>query len=122
LGRRARGDASAHGGSSPRAAAGETFTLLRRYLIQETFGPLKGILRSLAFGLAGALLLGVGAIVLLLAVLRVLQTETGSAFAGTWSFAPFLITALTALVAAGGASFVGLRSARRSGHDEGEHA
>ncbi|MHB1783687.1 MAG: hypothetical protein ACYCTE_13590 [Acidimicrobiales bacterium] len=89
-------------------------TVLRRYVVQETFGPLKGILRTLAYGLAGSLLLGIGSVVLLLALLRALQTETASAFAGSWSFAPFLISALAALAAAAGAAVLGLRGARRS--------
>ncbi len=97
-----------------RAAIGETVAVLRRYVVQETFGPLKGILRTLAYGLAGSLLLGVGSVVLLLALLRALQTETASAFAGSWSFAPFLISALAALAAAAGATVLGLRGAHRT--------
>lgn len=95
-----------------RAAIGETVTMLRRYFVQETVGPLRNVARTLAFGVAGSLLLGVGGVVLLLAVLRVLQSETGSTFAGTWSFAPYLLSGVAALLFAGGAAFVGLRGAR----------
>jgi hypothetical protein len=92
-----------------KAAVTDTFSLLRRYVLQETVGPLKGLGRTVAYGVAGALLTGIGSIILLLAVLRVLQTETGSAFAGNWSFAPFLLSALVALLLAAGAGFFGLK-------------
>jgi tetrahydromethanopterin S-methyltransferase subunit D len=104
--------ASPAGGT--RAAVGETITLLRRYVVQETIGPLKGIARTFAYGLAGSLLLGIGGVVLLLALLRALQTETASAFAGSWSFAPFLISAVVALAAAGAAAVLGVRGSRRA--------
>lgn len=109
---RERSAAGSAGGT--RAAVGETVALLRRYVVQETVGPLKGIARTLAYGFAGSLLLGVGAVVLLLALLRALQTETASAFAGSWSFAPFLISAVVALVAAAGAAVLGVRGTRRA--------
>lgn len=117
-----RGERAGRRADSTRAAVGDTVTLLRRYAVQETVGPLKHIGRTLALGAAGALLLGVGGVVVLLAVLRVLQTETGGAFAGDWSFAPFLLSAVVALAVAAGASFVGLRSARRGARSEGGHA
>jgi hypothetical protein len=40
---------------------------------------------------AGSLLLGVGVVLLLLAGLRALQTETGTTFTGNWSWVPYLI-------------------------------
>lgn len=90
----------------------ETVSLLRRYVVQETLGPLKHIGRSAAYGVGGALLAGVGSVLLMLAVLRVLQTETASAFAGNWSFAPYLLTAVAALVAIGVVVALGLRGGR----------
>jgi hypothetical protein len=105
-----------------RSAAGETFTLLRRYVVQETFGPLRHVLRTLAFGVSGALLLGVGCVVLLLAELRALQTETGSTFAGSWTFAPYLLSGVTALLLAALGTLLGLRGMRRSRHTEGSKA
>ncbi|MCU1495325.1 MAG: putative Holin-X, holin superfamily [Acidimicrobiaceae bacterium] len=117
-----RGERGAQRAEPARVAASETLSMLRRYVVQETVGPFKHILRSVLLGVSGALLLGVGTIVLLLAVLRVLQTETGTTFAGTWSFAPFLLTATAALVVAGGATFAGLKGARRGGRDQGEKA
>lgn len=132
-----RGERSVRGAETAKVAVGETFTMLRRYVVQETFGPFKHILRQVLLGIAGALLLGVGTIVLLLALLRVLQTETGTTFAGNWSFAPYLLCALVALGAAGGTTVLALKSGRSGraksnsataglatagGRDEGEQA
>lgn len=72
--------------------ATDLWDLVRAYAKQETIEPIKGIGRFVAFGLAGSLLLGVGSVLLALAILRALQTETGSAFDGGWSFAPYLLT------------------------------
>jgi len=50
-----------------------------------------------AFGVAGSIALTVGAVLLLLALLRALQTETGSAFRGDLSWLPYLITVVGAV-------------------------
>ena len=63
----------------------------------EALDPLGNALRWLAWGAAGAFALAIGFVLLLLALLRVLQTETNEVFDGNWSFVPYLIT----LVAAG---------------------
>lgn len=111
-----RGESSGRGAGATKAAATETFALLRRYVVQETFGPFRHLLRSVLYGVAGALALGTGTVILLLALLRVLQGETGTTFAGTWTFAPYLLTAVVALGLAGTAALVALRGNRR---DEG---
>lgn len=77
--------------------ANELWALTRDYARQEAVDPLKGIGRYLAYGAAGALLGGTGVILLMLAGLRALQTETGTTFEGTWSWVPYVIV----LVAAG---------------------
>ena len=69
---------------------------VKAYAKQETLGPLKGVGRSIGLGLAGVICLGVGVIFVLVAVLRVLQTET-SAFEGNWSFVPYLIDLVLAI-------------------------
>jgi hypothetical protein len=114
-----RGDGHGSARGATRAAAGDTVSLLRRYVVQETVGPLKHVGRTLAYGIAGALLLGVGAVVLLLAVLRVLEGETGTTFAGSWSFAPYLLVGVVALGAAGLATVVGLKGAKRGARSAG---
>ncbi|MDQ3384459.1 MAG: hypothetical protein M3503_00365 [Actinomycetota bacterium] len=69
----------------------DLWELVKAYAKQETLGPLKGIGRSLAFGIAGSVVLSVGLILLALAALRALQTETGTTFTGSWSWAPYLL-------------------------------
>ena len=79
----------------------EIIALVRAYAKQETIDPLKGLARYVLFGMAGSVALAIGVILLVLALLRVLQTETGSAFDGNWTWVPYVITlVLTAVVAA----------------------
>jgi Putative Actinobacterial Holin-X, holin superfamily III len=73
------------------ADAREAFDLVKDYARQETLGPLKRLGRYLGLGLAGAVLLGFGVLFAAIAGLRALQTETGSTFTGSWSWAPYLI-------------------------------
>lgn len=79
----------------------ELWELVVAYAKQETIEPLKGLGRFLAWGVAGAVLTGMGAVFLLLAALRALQEETGDTFAGNWSWAPYAVTLAGALVVAG---------------------
>ncbi len=72
----------------------ELVDLLKDYARQETVGPLKGVGRYLAFGIAGSLLIAVSVVLLTLALLRALQTETGSVFTGSLNWIPYLITLL----------------------------
>lgn len=69
----------------------ELAVLLREYLRQQTFAPAKKLLRWVLFGLLGAVLLLFGATMLMLAGLRALQTETGSAFTGSLVWLPYVI-------------------------------
>ncbi len=70
----------------------ELIALVKTYTRQETIEPLKGLARYLLFGVLGSVLLGTGVILLVVALLRVLQTETGDAFDGNWSWVPYAIT------------------------------
>jgi len=101
--------ATEDGSRRGRAAIGEAFSVIRRYVIQETLTPLRQLGRRLAFGLAGALLIAVGAVIALIGMLRALQTETGHAFAGNWSFAPYFLTAAAAVAALVGFLAFGFR-------------
>jgi hypothetical protein len=78
--------------------ATELWALSKDYARQETVDPLKDVGRYLGFGLAGALLGALGVIMLMLAGLRALQTETGSTFTGSWSWAPYAIVVVVALL------------------------
>jgi hypothetical protein len=80
---------------------GEVKDLVVAYAKQETIEPIKGLGRFLAFGMAGSFLLSIGLLLLLLAGLRALQTETGTTFAGNWSWAPYLIVLTVAASLAG---------------------
>ena len=86
--------------------ASELWDLVRAYAKQETVEPLKGLARFVGFGLAGSFALGIGLVLLALGALRALQTETGTAFDGNWSWVPYLI------VLVGCASIAGIAISR----------
>jgi hypothetical protein len=85
---------------------GELKTLVVAYAKQETVDPLRTLGRSLGYGLAGSVLLGTGCSLLLLALLRGLQrlevfNDPASPEGGTWSWAPYLVTAAAGAVLVG---------------------
>jgi len=84
------------------ALVSELWALILRYAKQETLDPLKALGRYLAAGVAGSIALGIGLVLLTLALLRALQQETAPHFAGNWSWAPYLIVVAVAGI------FVGL--------------
>jgi len=79
---------------------GELWQLIVAYFRQETVVPLQQLGRWIAFGILGAVLLGVGVLLLATAGLRALQEETGSTFTGNLSWIPYMIM-FAALVAGG---------------------
>ena len=76
---------------------GETLQLIIDYAKQETLEPLKGLGRYIVFGVVGSVALAIGLVILAVAFLRVLQGETGHAFAGNWSWAPYLICSVAVI-------------------------
>ena len=72
--------------------------LVRDYAKQETLGPLKGAGRWLGYGVAGALLLGLGLALVLLGLLRLLQAEWDRAASGSLSWLPYLIVLVVCVV------------------------
>jgi flagellar biosynthesis protein FliQ len=78
----------------------EIVDLVKAYAKQETVDPLRNVGRYLGFGLAGGFLLALGFILLLISLLRVLQTQT-DVFDGNWSFVPYVIVVLVGAVIAG---------------------
>ena len=91
---------------------GELWQLSVTYLRQETVVPIKGLVRFVAWGVAGSVSLAVGLLFLVLALLRALQTETGTVFAGHLSWIPYV---LTLIVAGGVAAAAGLAIGRGPG-------
>jgi hypothetical protein len=83
--------------SIPQVAA-ELWEMSLAYAKQETVDPLKGLGRYLGYGAGGSLVFGLGSILLLLSMLRALQTETGSTFTGSLSWVPYVIVALAAVL------------------------
>ena len=81
-----------------RASVNDVFDLVKRYAMQETIGPLKNIGRWIGVGLGGALCLGIGMLILLVGLLRFLQTQTGDVFDGNWSFVPYVIVLLVTVI------------------------
>jgi len=86
--------------------------LVTAYVRQETLVPLQSLGRYILMGLAGALLLGFGVVLLGVGALRVLQTETGSTFQGDWSWAPYGIVVVA--LGVGGALTWMARGARKA--------
>jgi hypothetical protein len=79
--------------ASLRDAGNDVLQLVIAYVKQETIGPLRAVGRFLIFGIAGSVALAVGAVLGLVAVLRLLQEETG-AFHGNLSWIPYLIVSV----------------------------
>lgn len=76
-----------------RLGVAETVDLVSAYVRQELLGPLRGAGRWVSMGLVGSVILMVGLVLLLMSLLRALQTETGAAFDGDRSWIPYLIAA-----------------------------
>lgn len=87
--------------SDIRSHAHDLFELVVGYVKQETIEPVRGLGRFLGFGLGGSLFIGLGMLMVLLGLLRLLQTETGSFFSGHLSFVPYVITLVACGVVAG---------------------
>lgn len=72
--------------------------LVRDYAKQETLDPLKTIWRFLAFGIPGALFLGLGTLFGVLAILRGLQMN--DRLQGSFTWVPYLVAFVVCAVAA----------------------
>ncbi len=88
----------ASGSKSTPELLSELRALVVDYAKQETIDPLKSLGRYLGYGLAGSLLIAVGGLFVSIGLLRLLQTETGTVFNGGWSFVPYLLVLVVALV------------------------
>jgi hypothetical protein len=98
----ARRDDKAKKNKSLPGEAQDLFQLVIGYAKQETLDPVKNLGRYIGLGMAGALLGSLGAVLLLLGALRLLQTETGDTFDGNWNFVPYVVVlAVSGAIAAG---------------------
>jgi hypothetical protein len=84
-----------------RQSGTDALQLVVEYVKQETLTPLKGLGRYLVFGIAGSLALCAGLVLLAVALLRALQTETGTTFAGNLSWLPYVIVCFAAILVMG---------------------
>lgn len=90
-------------GSSRRdsASVAEVVDYVKAYAQQETIGPLKGAGKWIGFGAAGSACLGLGLSLLLLGLLRMLQTEPFGAQSARWTWVNYLIVAVVCALAIG---------------------
>lgn len=77
--------------SSSTASIGEVVEYVKTYAKQETIGPLRGAGRWLGFGAAGAVLVGIGLLLVVIGVLRLIQTEWDRLARGSLSWIPYLV-------------------------------
>ena len=94
-----------------RMGPGDFLDLVRQYAKQETVEPLRGVGRWIGRGVAGSVLLMLGGILLTLAMLRLLQEETGPVFTGNLSWVPYAITLSTVVLVL---CLLGFRITKRS--------
>jgi len=117
----ARGQDSKGGGGlgDLRSTGGEAARLVIDYVKQETLDPIKGLGRYLLFGVAGSVALAIGLVILAIALLRLLQGETGGTFAGNWSWAPYLICTVVVVAVAAAAVLAVARGRGRASSGKG---
>jgi hypothetical protein len=70
------------------------------YAKQETVEPMRMLGRYVGLGIAGSLFIALGLILLVMAGVRALQVETGTALTGNWSWVPYLAAFVVLVVAA----------------------
>ena len=99
---------------TPQQHLSELWELLKSYAQQQTVDPLKGLAKFAGLGLGGAVVGGVGVTLLLLGLLRLLQTETGTSFTGNLTWVPYLITLVVAVLLAVAAAAANRRKERRA--------
>lgn len=86
----------------PAVPIGEVIDLVKNYAKQETLAPVRGAGRWIGFGLAGAVLIGSGTLLLVLGLLRLVQNEFAPTFAGRWmSLLPYVFALVLCLVVIG---------------------
>jgi cytochrome c biogenesis protein CcdA len=93
--------AGSKGDKSVSTSTNELVSLVVAYAKQETVDPLRNLGRFVAFGIAGAILVATGGLLVILTVVRVLQTETGGHLRGNLSWVPYTGGILLAVLGIG---------------------
>ena len=83
------------------ASLGDVIEYVKTYAKQEIQGPLKGAGRWLGFGVAAAFALGLGLMLVLFGLLRLIQFEVDRLARGSWSWAAYGITLLVTAILLG---------------------
>ena len=95
----------------------EVRDMLIAYFRQEALVPLRKLLAWLGWGILGAVFLGIGVVLLGLAALRALQSQTGDTFSGSLNWLPYVIV-LAGIAAILLFSIKAARARRKSRHSE----
>jgi membrane protein implicated in regulation of membrane protease activity len=99
---------------NPQQTVRELKDLVIAYAKQEATDPLKGLTRTVGFGLGGALLMGIGVCFLAVGLLRALQTNRGWLVHGNWSWVPYLTVVVALVIVAALVWIARSRSSRKS--------
>jgi hypothetical protein len=102
------------------ASVGEVIDTVKAYAKQETVEPLKRAGKYVGYGAAGGLLTGIGVSLLLLGLLRFVQSEWSRSAEGRLSWLAYLITFAAVLVLGGSSMWFANRQIKKSivGKDE----
>ena len=85
-----------------RIPIGEVIDLVKNYARQETLAPMRGAGRWRRSARLGRVLLGVGTMLLVLGLLRLVQNEFGPTFEGRWmSLLPYVAALFLCVVVIG---------------------
>jgi hypothetical protein len=99
---------------NPQQTVRELQELVVAYAKQETLDPLKGMARYVGFGLAGAMLTGLGVSFLAMAALRGMQSNRGWLVNGNWSWVPYVAVVIALVLLASGIWVTKAKMSRRS--------
>lgn len=80
------------------ASLGEVIEYVKAYAKQETVGPLRGAGRWLGYGAAAALATGLGLVLILMGLLRLVQTEFDRLSTGSLSWAAYAVTLVVTVI------------------------
>ena len=91
--------------SESRARDAEIVDMVVAYARQETIEPLRGAGRWILWGVVSMTLVSVGMVLVALGLLRLVQDLSSDVFDGAWSFVPYVVGTVFAMVVVGIALF-----------------